>query len=55
MLIRYYKGEPNTYVLCHRNGKLLRHGAGINFWYLPQTSSIAAIPISSQDSPFIFN
>ena len=55
MLIRYYKGEPNTYVLCHRNGKLLRHGAGINFWYLPQTSSIAAIPISSHDSPFIFN
>lgn len=55
MLINYYKGEPNTYVLSHRNGELIKHGAGINFWYLPQTTTIATIPISSQDSPFIFN
>jgi regulator of protease activity HflC (stomatin/prohibitin superfamily) len=55
MLINYYKGEPNTYVLCHRNGKLVQHGAGINFFYMPQMTSIAVIPITSQDSPFIFN
>ena len=55
MLINYYKGEPNSYVASHRNGKLKRHGVGINFFYLPQTTSIAVIPISSLDSPFIFN
>ncbi len=55
MLINYYKGEPNTYVLCHRNGELVQHGAGINFFYLPQTTTITAIPLASQDSPFIFN
>jgi len=55
MLINYYKGEPNSYVLSHRNGKLKQHGAGINFFYLPRTTSIAMIPVSSQDSPFIFN
>ena len=55
MLINYYKGEPNTYVLSHRNGVLKMHGAGINFFYLPRTTSIAEIPVSSQDSPFIFN
>ena len=55
MLINYYKGEPNTYVLSHRNGKLKKHGAGINFFYLPRTTSIAVIPVSSQDSLFIFN
>ena len=55
MLINYYKGEPNAYVLSHRNGELIKHGAGINFWYLPRTTTIATIPISSQDSPFIFN
>ena len=55
MFINYYKGEPNTYVLCHRNGELVQHGAGINFYYLPQTTSIAAIPLASQDSQFIFN
>ena len=29
MLISYYKGEPNTYFLSHRNGEIKRHGAGI--------------------------
>ena len=55
MLINYYKGEPNTYVLCHRNGKLVQHGAGINFYYLPLTTSIATVPLASQESQFIFN
>jgi len=55
MLINYYKGDPNTYVLCHRNGELIQHGAGINFFYLPQTTSIATIPLASQESQFIFN
>ncbi len=55
MLFNYYKGEPNSYVLSHRNGKLKKHGAGINFFYIPRTTSIAVVPVSSQDSPFIFN
>jgi hypothetical protein len=55
VLINYYKGEPNTYVLCHRNGKLVQHGAGINFFYVPSTTSIAAVPLASQESLFIFN
>jgi len=54
-MINYYKGEPNTYVLCHRNGRLLNHGAGISFFYLPATTSIAEIPTASQESAFIFN
>ena len=55
MLINYYKGEPNTYVLCHRNGKLVRHGAGINFYYVPLTTSLSIVPQASQESQFIFN
>lgn len=55
MLINYYKGEPNTYVVCHRNGELVKHGVGINFFYMPQTSTIATIPLASQESQFIFN
>jgi regulator of protease activity HflC (stomatin/prohibitin superfamily) len=55
MLVNYYKGEPNTYILCHKNGNLVQHGAGINFFYMPATTSITAIPLVSQDSQFIFN
>ena len=54
MMINYYKGEPNTYTVCSRNGQVIRHGAGINFWYSPVTTSIAAVPLASQESQFIF-
>jgi regulator of protease activity HflC (stomatin/prohibitin superfamily) len=55
MLINYYKGEPNSYVLSHRNGKLVQHGAGINFYYTPLTTTLAIVPLASQESQFIFN
>ena len=55
MMINYYKGEPNTYTICSRNGQVVRHGAGINFWYSPLTTTIAAVPLASQESQFIFN
>ena len=54
-MISYYKGEPNTYTICSRNGEVVRHGAGINFWYSPITTSISAVPLASQESQFIFN
>ena len=55
MLINYYKGEPNSYVLSHRNGKLVQHGAGVNFYYMPLTTTLAIVPLASQESQFIFN
>lgn len=55
MMINYYKGEPNTYIVCSRNGMVVRHGAGVNFLYSPLTTNIAAIPLASQESQFIFN
>ncbi|MEM7280881.1 MAG: SPFH domain-containing protein [Pseudomonadota bacterium] len=54
MLIRYYKGQPNIYTVCFRDGKVVRHGAGINFVYSPLTTSIAAVPMASREARFIF-
>ena len=54
MMFKYFKGEPNTYTICFRNGKVRQHGAGINFWYSPLTTTISAIPVASQESHFVF-
>ncbi len=53
-MFKYFKGEPNTYTICFRNGKVRQHGAGINFWYSPLTTTISAIPVASQESHFVF-
>ncbi len=54
MMFNYYKGEPNTYTICFKDGRVRKHGAGINFWYSPLTTSISAVPIASQESYFMF-
>ena len=53
-MLKYFKGEPNTYTICFKDGQVRRHGAGINFWYAPLTTTISAVPIASQESHFMF-
>ena len=55
MILRYYKGEPNIYVIRYRNGKVVKHGDGLTFWYWPHNTSLATVPMVSQDAPFIFS
>ena len=54
MVLKYYKGEPNTYVIRYRNGQVRQHGAGLTFWYWPHNTSIAMVPVVTQDAMFIF-
>jgi len=54
MLVQYFKGEPNVHVIRYRGGKIVEHGDGINFWYLPINTSIAAVPTASQEAQFVF-
>ncbi|MEZ4966677.1 MAG: SPFH domain-containing protein [Saprospiraceae bacterium] len=44
-----------TYVLHYRNGNIKREGRGLSFFYFTPNSSIVAIPMGSNDLPFIFN
>ncbi|WP_407482458.1 SPFH domain-containing protein [Elizabethkingia meningoseptica] len=44
-----------TYVLHFKNGKIVKEGRGLSFFYFAPNSSIAAIPMGSNDLPFIFN
>ncbi len=53
-MLNYYKGEPNTYTICFKDGQVKKHGAGINFWYSPLTTNVSAVPIASQESHFVF-
>jgi len=55
MIPRYFKGEPNIHVVRYRNGNVAKHGPGIAFWYMAYNTSIAAVPVVTQDASFIFN
>ncbi len=51
---RFIKFQPSEYVLKYRNGKIVKKGAGISFYYYAPTTSIVVVPVGSVDAPFIF-
>ncbi|MEY3218650.1 MAG: hypothetical protein RIT27_7 [Pseudomonadota bacterium] len=53
--ISYIKFDSMTHVIRYTNGKMTKQGRGLAFFYFSFNSSIAAIPLGSNDLPFIFN
>ena len=53
--IKHIKFDSMTYAFHYKNGRIVNEGRGLSFFYFAPTSSIVAIPISSNDLPFIFN
>lgn len=52
--IRFIKTPPTTYLLQFRNGRIVREGTGLSFFYYAPTTSMVAVPVGSADQPFIF-
>lgn len=52
---RHIKFDSMTYVIHFSNGKIVKEGRGLSFFYFAPDSSIVAIPTGSNDLPFIFN
>jgi hypothetical protein len=52
--IRYLKLPATTFVLLYRNGKVVRSGKGLSFFYFAPTSVLVRVPVKSVDMPFAF-
>ena len=52
--IRFIKAQPTTYLIQYRNGKAVRQGTGLAFFYYAPSTSLVSIPIASVDIPFMF-
>jgi hypothetical protein len=53
--VRFIKASPTTYILHYVNGKALKEGPGLSFFYYAPTSTLVAVPLASVDVPFVFN
>lgn len=51
--VGFYKADPTTYVVRYHKGVLKTQGVGLSFFYFTPTTSIVAIPVASQDAPFM--
>jgi len=53
--LKYIKFDSMTYIIHYKNGNVVKEGRGLSFFYFAPSSSISAIPVGSNDLPFIFN
>lgn len=53
--IKFTKFDSMTYVIKFKNGKVVNEGRGLSFFYYAPRTSIAAVPIGSNNLPFIFS
>lgn len=53
--IKYIKFDAMTYVIKFKNGRVDKEGRGLSFFYFYPNTSIVAVPIGSNNLPFIFS
>ena len=53
--INFIKFDSMTYVIKFKNGKVAKEGRGLSFFYYAPSTSISAVPIGSNNLPFIFS
>ncbi len=53
--INFIKFDSMTYVIKFNNGKVVKEGRGLSFFYYAPTTSISAVPMGSNNLPFIFS
>lgn len=51
---RHLRAEPASWVLHWRNGRLVRSGRGLSFWYRPLVTGLAEIPLDDREQAFLF-
>ncbi|HCL56005.1 MAG TPA: membrane protease subunit, stomatin/prohibitin [Spirochaetia bacterium] len=51
---KYVKFDPNFYIFKYKNGKVVKEGLGLSFWYYAASASMIKIPIETKNIPFIF-
>ena len=52
--IKYISFDAMTHVIHYKNGNVAKEGRGLSFFYFAPSSSVAAVPLGSNDLPFIF-
>lgn len=53
--LQYIKFDSMHYVMHYINGRIQHEGRGLSFFYFAPNSSIVAVPLTSNDLPFMFS
>ncbi len=55
LFARHLRAEPSAHILCFKRGKLKKSGAGLAFWFLPISTTVAELPLDDRELSFLFH
>lgn len=50
----YIKSSPSHYLLHFRDGRVVREGAGLSFFYFAPSATLVRVPLNAVELPFMF-
>ncbi len=53
--LRHLRGTPTGHVRYLRNGKLVKDGTGLSFWFRPLTAVLSEVPVDDRELPLLFH
>ena len=53
--VSHLRSEASTYVIRYHNGRAVRTGRGLAFWFRPLDTAIAEVPLDDQELSFLFH
>jgi regulator of protease activity HflC (stomatin/prohibitin superfamily) len=54
-LVSHLRSEASAHVIRYRNGRAVRAGQGLAFWFRPLDTAIAELPLDDQELSFLFH
>src|SRR5262245_52604418 len=52
--VGFFKAQPTEYVIAYVDGRVVREGHGLAFYYLQHNTHIVAVPTTREDVEFVF-
>jgi regulator of protease activity HflC (stomatin/prohibitin superfamily) len=46
---RHLRAAPTSHLIFHKNGKLVRRGRGLAFWFMPLGTSLTEVPLEDRE------
>lgn len=53
-VLHHLRSEASSHVIRYRNGRALRSGRGLSFFFRPLNTVVAEVPLDDQELPFLF-
>jgi regulator of protease activity HflC (stomatin/prohibitin superfamily) len=52
--IRHLRSDASVHITRYRRGRITRAGRGLAFWFTPDSTSVAELPMDDRDMPLFF-